>query len=324
MSICVGFDIGGTKCAVSLGEEKDGALRVLDKRRFPTKSAPSVMLGALTDAAAEMLRAAGNPDVRAAGISSGGPLSSAQGMILSPPNLPGWDEVPAADFITERLGVPAYLENDANACAVAEWRYGAGRGTRNMVFLTFGTGLGAGLILDGRLYRGASDAAGEIGHVRLTPAGPSGFGKAGSCEGWCSGGGIARLGLQMAREDKAGASALLSRAGGEDGVTAALIAALAVEGDLFCRRVYETSGAMLGRTLAILSDLLDPERIVIGSIFARSEALLRPSMEQTLRAEALRAPEIVPAALGEAIGDMAALSIAFAGDAQRDVPGRTS
>lgn len=302
----IGFDIGGTKCAVCLGEETGDGIRVLSKRRFPTAGAPAAMLDTLASAAREMLVGAGNPAVNGAGISCGGPLDSARGVILSPPNLPGWDAVPAASLVRERLGVPVKLENDANACAVAEWKYGAGRGVRSMAFLTFGTGLGAGLILNGQLWRGATDAAGEIGHVRLTPDGPVGFGKAGSCEGWCSGGGIARLAARMAQEDPAGAAALLA-----DGAPdAGRIARLADAGDSFCRRVYETSGKMLGRTLAILSDVLDLERIVIGSVFARSENLLRPAMERVLAAEALRVPEVVPAALGEAIGDIAALAVA--------------
>ena len=130
-------------------------------------------------------------DISAIGISCGGPLNSKKGVILSPPNLPGWDNIEIVNIIKDRLDVPAKLQNDANACALAEWKYGAGRGSNNMIFLTFGTGFGAGLILDGRLYNGVNCMSGEIGHVRLTEYGPVGYGKAGSCEGYCSGGGIA-------------------------------------------------------------------------------------------------------------------------------------
>ena len=127
-------------------------------------------------------------------------MDSARGIIREPPNLPGWVDVPITDMLTARLGLPAALCNDANACALAEWRFGAGKGTRNMVFLTFGTGMGAGLILDGRLYAGTCDAAGEIGHMRLAPDGPVGFFKAGSFEGFCSGGGLAKMGQRLALE----------------------------------------------------------------------------------------------------------------------------
>jgi len=308
----LGYDIGGTKCAVCLGEDAGGEMRVIGKAKIPTAGAPAQVLDALIALADDLLAAHGlsRGDITAAGISCGGPLSAERGVILSPPNLPGWDEVYAAEHIFRATGVRAYLENDANACAAAEWMYGAGRGVRNMIFLTFGTGLGAGLILDGRLYRGMTDNAGEIGHVRLTDGGPTGYGRAGSCEGWCSGGGIARLAQIRCAENPAGAAALLREAGGAGGITAAVIARLADAGDGFCRGIYAESGAALGRTLAILNDILDVERIVIGSVFARSENLLRPAMEAVLRTEALRMPEVVPAALGEAIGDLAALAIA--------------
>ena len=108
-----------------------------------------------------------------------------------PPNHPGWDAVPVTEYISERLSVPAFLQNDANACTVAEWKFGAGKGTRNLIFLTFGTGLGAGLILDGRLYEDANGLAGEAGHIRLAENGPLGYGKFGSFEGFCSGGAAA-------------------------------------------------------------------------------------------------------------------------------------
>ena len=312
--VYLGFDIGGTKCAVSLGEQMaDGTMRIADKRKIPTRGTPQEIMDALSDGADEMLarRSMTHGDVCAAGVSCGGPLSSARGLILSPPNLPGWDAVPVCALLGARFGCPVRLENDANACAAAEWRFGAGRGVRNMVFLTFGTGLGAGLILDGRLYRGTTDAAGEIGHVRLTEDGPLGYGKAGSCEGWCSGGGIARLARRMASEDGRSARLLSAVGGDAEKIDAALVARLAEsEGDPFCLAVYEASGEKLGRTLAILSDLFDTERFVIGSVFARSEHLLRPAMEKAYRREALRMAEVVPAALGESLGDMAALACA--------------
>ena len=308
----IGYDIGGTKCAVCLGEAEGGEMRVAEKIKIPTEGVPCEVLDRLNEAAGQILarRSRTFADVTAAGVSCGGPLSSARGVILSPPNLPGWDEIRVTEYIKEKTGMTARLENDANACAVAEWRFGAGRGTRNMVFLTFGTGLGAGIIADGHLVRGATDNAGEIGHVRLTDGGPAGYNRPGSCEGWCSGGGIARLARIEAAKDPAGAAPLLREAGSPENFTAANIARLADVGDAFCRRIYEMSGEKLGRTLAILTDILDPERIVIGSVFARSENLLRPAMERVLAAEALRSPEVVPAALGEAIGDIAALAVA--------------
>ena len=207
------------------------------------------------------------------------------------------------------------MQNDANACALAEWRFGAGRGTRNMVFLTFGTGLGAGLILNGRLVDGANGMAGEIGHVRLTDGGPVGYGKAGSAEGYCSGGGIARLGRTLAAEALARGEALPYCKTEEEleNITAKLLADYAREGETLAKRVYDLSGEMLGRTLSVIIDLINPEKIVIGSIFARAEDLLRPNMEKVLKKEAiplsLSVCEIVRAELGEEIGDLAALAV---------------
>ena len=135
------------------------------------------------------------------GVSCGGPLNSETGVILSPPHLPGWDRVPIVEWLTREFQVRARLQNDANAGALAEWRYGSGRGLRNVIFCTFGTGFGAGLVLNGRLYTGTNDMAGEVGHVRLRSDGPVGYGKRGSVDGCCSGSGIAQLARQYILEE---------------------------------------------------------------------------------------------------------------------------
>ena len=118
---------------------------------------------------------------------------------MKPPSLPLWNNIEVVKYFEERFKIKTYLQNDANACAVAEWKHGAGMGSQNMIFLTFGTGFGAGLILDGKLYSGTNDNAGEIGHVRLTQNGPLGYNKRGSCEGYCSGSGIKRLSELMSK-----------------------------------------------------------------------------------------------------------------------------
>lgn len=304
----IGIDIGGTKCAVVLGDDT----KIVKKIRFDTTDLEDT-LNNIMNAVASI----GEGD--AIGISCGGPLDSKKGIIMSPPNLPGWDDVHIVDMLTERFGVPAYLCNDANACALAEWKYGAGRGTENMVFLTFGTGLGAGLILNGKLYEGACGMAGELGHIRLSQHGPVGYGKSGSFEGFCSGRGIAEIGRTVALEGlQKGSPVGFCRTTVElDGITAKLIAQYADRGDKDAREVYAISGRMLGRGLAVVVDMLNPEVIVIGSVFSRSEVLLREHMEEVLRKEALGASvqccRVVPAALGEAIGDFAALSVAIEG-----------
>jgi glucokinase len=209
------------------------------------------------------------------------------------------------------------LQNDANAGALAEWQWGAGRGCRNLIFLTFGTGMGAGLILDGRLYTGTNDMAGEVGHIRLAPDGPEGYGKAGSFEGFCSGGGIARLARSMAEAELArgGSPGFSPTPADLPSITAASVGAAAERGDALAKEIYEIAGRQLGRALAILLDLLNPERIVIGSIYARQPAFLAPYMFETLREEALpralAACEVVPAALGERTGVLASVAVAM-------------
>ena len=158
-----GVDIGGTKCAACIGRADGEQVEVLCRAvpRATREYTPAGMLEALAGDLRDCLAALPAWErAEGIGISCGGPLDSRAGIVLSPPNLPGWDAVPAAKILSERTGLPAWLCNDANAGALAEWQYGAGRGCRDLVFLTFGTGLGAGLILGGRLYEGASGMAG--------------------------------------------------------------------------------------------------------------------------------------------------------------------
>lgn len=277
-------------------------------------AAPEAMLERLCRLADELLE--GDKPERI-GISCGGPLNSQTGRIQGPPNLPGWIDVPAAAFLEKHYGVPASLQNDANACAAAEWKFGAGRGLRNMIFLTFGTGLGAGLILNGQLYAGTNDMAGEVGHIRLEPYGPAGYGKRGSFEGFCSGAGLAQMGYTLAVEavQKGIRPLYFSERTAAADVTAKSVAAAAEQGDRTAREVYRLCGTYLGRGLAVLIDVLNPEAIVIGSVFARAEGLLREGMEEAIQQEALPAAaaccRVLPAQLGESLGDYAALTTAL-------------
>ncbi len=303
----LGIDIGGTKCALVLADD-DG--NIVKKVRFETLSCDETIEKFIL-VAHEM------EPFKAIGISCGGPLDSKKGVIMSPPNLVGWDDVHITEILNKEFNVPVYLCNDANACALAEWKFGAGRGSKNMVFLTFGTGLGAGLILDGKLYSGTNDMAGEVGHIRLESFGPVGYGKAGSFEGFCSGGGIAELGRLLAIEAfQQGKSVSYCESKSVlDKITAKDIADKANEGDELAKKVYEICATHLGRGLAVIVDILNPERIVIGSIFQRSENLLREYMEKTLKEESLSLSrnvcKIVPAELEESLGDKAAISVAM-------------
>jgi len=302
----IGIDIGGTKCAVS--RVRDGAIEEII--RVPTGDFAKTF-AALTDAIARVAPA--NPLF---GISCGGPLDATRGVIFSPPNLdPSWHGVDICRRLTEKFGGQARLMNDANACALAEWRFGAGQGCQHMVFLTSGTGMGAGVILNGRLYEGASGDAGEVGHLRLAPDGPVGFGKAGSFEGFCSGGGIARLAESFVRKQQTPPTWF---AGGT--TTTKQIADAAKAGDWLAREIMDESGKKLGEALAIIIDTLNPERIILGGFYPHCHKLLDPAMRASLEREALphslAACRILPAELGETIGSHGAIAIALqAGDA---------
>jgi glucokinase len=312
----LGFDIGGTKCAVLMGEARGERIEIVQKEVMPTDRPVYDMIEALFLRAERMLGRQKLTTLEGIGISCGGPLSSKRGMILSPPNLPGWDNVPMVKMTEDRFGKRTLLQNDANACAMAEWKFGAGMGYNNVIFLTFGTGMGAGLILDGRLYSGTTDLAGEVGHLRLSDMGPVGFGKSGSFEGWASGGGIAQLAQSMVRQKLQMGEKVSFCEGFSElyQLTARSVAEAAFAGDELAKEIYRVCGYWLGRGMALLIDVLNPEIIILGSIFGRVRPLIEPSMRSVLDAETLADSNadcrIVPAGLGESIGDIAALTLA--------------
>lgn len=312
----LGIDIGGTKCAVVLG---DASFSIKKKVFFETKVERGwkAILTEFQKHIDTLLEEFPEVKPKRIGISCGGPLDSKKGMIYSPPNLPGWDSVPITEIFSKKYGVPAAVQNDANACALAEWMMGAGKGTQNMIFLTFGTGMGAGLILNGQLYAGTNDLGGEVGHIRLAPDGPVGFGKAGSFEGYCSGGGIAQLAKKMVTEKLENnlPVAFCSTMEKVPGLDAKTVFLAAQSGDPVAGEIVQVSAHYLGMGLSILIDILNPECIVIGSIYARNEQLFKPLVEEVLLREAIPSArgvcQIKPAELGDSIGDYAALCVAM-------------
>ncbi|MFB0515038.1 MAG: ROK family protein [Candidatus Neomarinimicrobiota bacterium] len=311
-----GIDIGGTKTTTILARA-DGRFYARDQ--FPTTTGLDNWQSTLERARSCIEQYTRQKEIAAIGISCGGPLDSKQGLILSPPNLPGWDQVPLSAFFKEAFHLPVFLENDANAGALAEWQFGAGKGSRNLIFLTFGTGLGAGLILDGRLYAGTNDLSGEAGHIRLAEEGPVGYHKRGSFEGFCSGTGLAQL---MAFEllclgEEIGPSEMLKKYKPPGEVTGKDVVEWALADDPLALKVIAKSGDFLGRGLAILVDILNPEIIIIGGMGVRLGDLLLEPARSVISKEALPAAatvcRVVPAALGERIGDYAALCVALGG-----------
>ncbi|MFH2002584.1 MAG: ROK family protein [Planctomycetota bacterium] len=305
MPFILGLDIGGTKTAVVCGDE---TARIFSRVEFATRPERGFdpVFEELCRHAGPVLAAChakGRP-CAAISVSIGGPMDVEKGMILSPPNLPGWDAIPLKALLEARFGLPVHIEHDGNAGALAEWKFGAAQGAKNIIFLTMGTGFGGGLILDGRLYRGTSCLAGEVGHIRLAESGPEAFGKTGSWEAFCSGTGLSRL-----------ASFRFPARWERSPVSPRELARLAEEGDAAASAVLDEAGRCLGAGLAILLDVLNPEVIVIGSLAVRlGRLVLDPAREVMVREAlpgAVAACRLVPAALGERLGDVASLCAAI-------------
>jgi glucokinase len=305
----LGVDLGGTKTAVSLWSQLAcGDLTRIERASWATEEGgPLPTIERIVDEGARMVASleAGGGAVRLAGIgiSGGGPLDPERGLIISVPNLPGWTDVPIARLLSERLGATTRLENDANACAVAEWLHGAGRGARSLAFLTCSTGIGAGLILDGRLYRGSRFLAGEAGHQVIVPDGlPCGCGNLGCLEAYASGAGIARRLANLRLADPglpASAREVVERARG---------------GDPFSRGFLRETAEYLAMGIANLVFILNPERIILGTIAVGAGALLLDPLRESLRRRVwpplLEGLEVVPALLGADLGDWAAMVVA--------------
>jgi glucokinase len=306
--VFLGVDVGGTKTAVILSARPPETLGRIEFATSP-ELGPERALKLIVESARSLLAQHGL-GVKAVGVSCGSPLDRVKGIIQAPPNLPTWVDVDIRRLLQDAFDAPCQVENDANAGAVAEHRFGAGVGTDHMVFLTLGTGLGAGIIANGGLYLGARGDAGEIGHVRLSPTGPVGYHKAGSIEGWSSGGGIAQLAAQvLARKGRS------SSLHAVENVTARDVGLAAQAGDAVARNILRGSGERLGQTLAMLMDVLNPQRIVLGGLAWRMGepfmAPMRRVMEREALPQTLRACEVVAAALGEKIGDVAAMCVAM-------------
>lgn len=309
MAQLLGIDIGGTKIGVCLG---DGDGNVIERRRIATDPAtpPGPLLAEALRWADETARRRGASPA-ALGVASPGPLDPRAGRMLEVPNMPGWQGFALRDHLAGRSGLPTAVMNDANASVLAEWYWGAARGFDNAIFLTMSTGMGAGLLLDGRLFEGPLGLAGEIGHVRLDEEGPVGFGKRGSVEGFLSGPGLAQLaaGEVLARRQRGEATALA-----RDGeLTPEAIFECAAGGDAAARAVVERYGARLGGLVATLVDVLNPDVVIFGTIGTANFAALEPIVRRVLDREAIAAAaehvRIVPSGLADR-GDRTALAIA--------------
>lgn len=304
----IGLDVGGTKTAIVEGTSD---AQILQRTEVPTEADRRFdetfpALAALIEQTITRAAQAGRT-ATALSVSIGGPLRIAEGVLLNPPHLPGWHDVRLKDRLQARFPtLPVFIEHDGNAGALAEFHFGAGRGRsdlRHLIFLTFGTGLGAGIIVNGQILHGASDTAGEVGHWRLAPDGPIGFGKAGSWEGFASGVGLVEL-----------ASLRFPRRWTPATPIRQLVDSM-LANDPQALQVAQEAGEWMGRGMALLVDAFNPQIIVLGSLaVVLGERILTPArrvLAQEALPSAVAVCAIKPSELGKGIGDVACLMAAF-------------
>lgn len=309
----LGLDIGGTKIGLCVGTPEGG---VLAREAIATDHAaePAALLAECRARLMAMLARLGGA-AAAVGASCPGPLDYPGGRFLDPPNMPRWHGFGIREWLAANFQCPTAFMNDANATALAEWKWGAARGAVTAVYLTMSTGMGAGLIIDGRLYEGPLGLAGEIGRIRLRDDGPVGFAKRGSAEGFLSGPGMSQLAHQEALIciQRGEASRLRAIAETGAGISAEQLCAAAVAGDAAARRVTDRLAVELGRLCAILNDVLNPDVIVLGTIGTAHPELFVPGAVRVLHEEGVAASarhvRIVPSGLVHR-GDQSALAVA--------------
>ena len=314
--ISLGIDLGGTKIIAAL-VDRQGRILARDYRETMPADGQAAVIARMIDAACTVMEAGGvnASQVAAVGVAAPGPIDAESGVVTAPPNLPGWKDVPLRRLMEEDLRVPTWLENDANAAALGEHRFGAGKGTRHMIYVTASTGIGGGLILDGQLYRGATGAAGEIGHITLLPKGPHcGCGNRGCLEALASGRAIAREGRERVSR---GVPTLIGdlAEGDLDQISAKLVAQAAAQGDVPAREIIEEAMSYLGLGMASLVNLFNPELIVIGGGLTKMDELLFDPVRRIIARTAFRssaeAVEVVPAQLGDDVGVLGAAAVAM-------------
>ena len=310
----LGIDIGGTKLAVGVATA-DGRLLAHVRRPSGADDGPDAVIGRVVDLAQDALAEAGlrAEDLDRIGIGCGGPLDPWRGVVLNALNNPGWIDIPIAERVAEALGKPAYLDNDANAAALGEHRFGAGRGVGNLIYLTVSTGVGGGVIADGRLLRGQNGNAAELGHLTVDAHGRRCHcGSTGCLEAYASGTNIA----VRAREALAATDdpSLLREA---DSLTAADVTAAAAAGDALARAVWEETTTLLGAGIASMVHAFNPALVIVGGGVAKAGTMLFEPVRRTVAERTMpwlhEVVRIVPAELGDATGVLGAVAVALDG-----------
>jgi len=315
----LGIDLGGTKVAYGLGSA-DG--RLLARHRRPTEPSGDAErdLDRIVADARELLAEAGvdSGDLASVGLSVPGPIDLERGAVIRPPNLPGWGEVPIRQRLADALGCPAHLENDANAAALAEWRFGAGRGSHHMIYLTMSTGVGGGLVLGGRIHRGLGCSAGEVGHMPIVWDGdPCVCGQRGCLEAYVGGASWSRRLGRVAPAD--GLVARLAKEDGREAPRPEHVVAAARQGDAFALSEMSRFNDYLARAIVQLGFVIAPEVVVLGTIaVGAGEDLCFEPVRRQVRAHSWPLVgdhmTIVGATLGEELPYRAGICAALSGE----------
>jgi glucokinase len=300
MKIYLGLDVGGTKSAVIVGDF-NGIM--IDRLEWPSKTVAGFnrMFNTIVDKINIMI--VKHPQIEAIGVSIGGPLDAKNGIILSPPNLPGWDKIPLKKMLEEKFKLPVYIDHDAGACALAEYYWGTGKNTQSLVYLTCGTGFGMGLVINGQIYYGAQGHNCEIGHARLADQGPKAFGKEGCYESLCSGSAIGKIAAWKFPE------IWTSPPPPEE------ISKLAKIGHKEANKVIEINANSVGRACALIADMLYPEIIILGSLALHLGNTWIDKVKKVFNDEVLpdtaKSCKIMPAGLGRKLQDYSAIAPAL-------------
>lgn len=321
----LGIDLGGTKILTGL-INSGGTLLAQDYRKTKARKGPEAVVQRMAESATEVIAAAGivPEDVQAVGIGAPGPVNVIAGVVTSPPNLPGWVQVPLRQLIQEALGIPAFLENDANAAALGEYLFGAGRGYQDIIYITVSTGIGGGLILNGRLYHGIDGAAAEVGHMTVIPNGPRcGCGNQGCLEAVSSGTAIAREAKELLNR---GVPTLISELAADDpeDVSARIVAQAAQQGDAEAQEIVRKAMDYLGIGIANLVNIFNPELVIIGGSLTKLGEMMFDRVQSAVNRRAFRISaqrvKIVPAELGDRVGIFGAAAVAIQASNENALP----
>jgi glucokinase len=309
----IAVDLGGTQIRAAVCDA-DGQIYKRVARLTHASEGPAAVLARINETIAEAADGASIEAVAGIGIGAPGPLDPTSGTILAAPNLPGWVNVPLRNLVSAHFGKPTFLGNDANVAGLAELTYGAARGVRDLIYLTISTGIGSGIVVDGRMLLGARGLAAEAGHTIIKPDGPKcGCGNRGCVETFAAGPAISR---DVVGRLKAGKASKITRlVGGDlDKVDARVISEAAAAGDKLAVNAFRRAGKYLGLGIVNLLHLFNPRMIVLGGSVTKAGPLLFDPMWEAIRARAMPAYleglSIVPAALGDDVGLLGALALA--------------